>query len=70
MEYRKDKYNANWFNHWFNTAYHLINMIKDDTNNELDIIGISTNYSVIYKTYVDFCIEFFKEHNVNIFVQK
>ena len=71
-----------WFNHWFSTAYHLINMIKADTNNEFYIIGTSTNSSAIYKMtcdewyseekdisasdYIDFCVEFCKEHNVKL----
>lgn len=75
-----------WFNHWFSTAYHLINMIKADTNNEFHIIGTSTNSSAIYKMtcdewyseekdisasdYIDFCVEFCKEHNVEIFVPR
>ena len=32
-----------WFNHWFSTAYHLINMIKDGDPDKFYFIGTSTN---------------------------
>ena len=87
MEYRKDKIPMRiWFNHWFSTAYHLINMIKLDSSEEYSFIGTSTNPSAIYKTvcnewcdepkeitapeYINFCTAFCIRHNIDIFVPR
>ncbi len=75
-----------WFNHWFSTAYHLINMIKLGDSEEYCFIGTSTNPSAIYKTvcnewydepkditaseYIDFCTDFCVQHNIDIFVPR
>ncbi|MGN0537638.1 MAG: ATP-grasp domain-containing protein, partial [Acutalibacteraceae bacterium] len=73
-----------WFNHWFSTAYHLINMMKE--HNELTFIGSSSNPLAIYsracdewyeekdgmtgEDYVNFCLEFCQEHEIDIFVPR
>ena len=75
-----------WFNHWFSTAYHLINMIKDGDPDKFYFIGTSTNPVAMYKKvcdewydekdgltaeeYIDFCLNFCKEHNVDVFVPR
>lgn len=73
-----------WFNHWFSTAYHLINLMRD--GKDLFVIGSSTNPNTVYKQacdgwyvedgsitaeeYPKFCLEFCREHGVNIFVPR
>ena len=37
-----------WFNHWFSTAYHLINLIRD-ANPEFKFVGSNKNDYAIYK---------------------
>ena len=75
-----------WFNHWFSTAYHLINMIKDGDPGKFYFIGTSTNPVAMYKKvcdewyeekdgmnaeeYIAFCLEFCKEHKVDVFVPR
>ena len=74
-----------WFNHWFSTAYHLINLIRDG-NPHFKFVGSNKNDYAIYKIacdewyrepekisatdYVDWCIAFCREHDVNIFVPR
>lgn len=73
-----------WFNHWFSTAYHLINSIRE--GNRVHVIGSNKNGSAVYKLvcdewyrepekisaddYVDFCVNFCREHAVDIFVPR
>ena len=75
-----------WFNHWFSTAYHLINLIKEEEPKKFTVIGSSQNPYAIYKQacdewyieekglsaeeYIDFCMEFCREHNIDIFVPR
>lgn len=75
-----------WFNHWFSTAYHLINMIKSGNAGEIKVIGTSTNPVAVYKNvcdewylekegsdakeYIDFCLDFCQKHNIDIFVPR
>lgn len=74
-----------WFNHWFSTAYHLINLIRAE-NPEFYFVGSNKNDYAIYKLacdewyrepekisendYVDFCLNFCREHAINIFVPR
>ena len=74
-----------WFNHWFSTAYHLINLIRD-ANPNFYFIGSNKNDYAIYKLacdewyrepekisdsdYVDFCLNFCREHDINIFIPR
>lgn len=73
-----------WFNHWFSTAYHLMNMMKEHT--ALTLIGSSSNPLAIYsqacdewyeekdgmtgENYVSFCLDFCQEHRIDIFVPR
>lgn len=75
-----------WFNHWFSTAYHLINLMKNYDTENFYIIGSSTNPDAIYKRtceewyvepagmegkeYIDFCLNFCKEHKIDVFVPR
>lgn len=74
-----------WFNHWFSTAYHIINLIKQDNDTEFHIIGTSRNPDSVVKNacdewysepdthgreYIDFCLDFCKEHNIDIFAPR
>ena len=74
-----------WFNHWFSTAYHLINLIRD-ANPNFYFIGTNKNDYAVYKLacdewhrepekisdsdYVDFCLEFCRAHAVDIFIPR
>ncbi len=72
-----------WFNHWFRTAYSLVELMKRGAEEPVYIIGThSLEYSPIrnmcdewYKEeylpedeYVDFCVNFCKEHDIDVFV--
>ncbi len=75
-----------WFNHWFSTAYHLINLIKDAAPNEFIFVGTNKNAQAIYKqvcdewyiepaeldaeNYIDYCLNFCRQHEINIFVPR
>ena len=73
-----------WFNHWFSTAYNIINMIK---KGEGDFYFIGTNEnpkSVIESVcdewytepklkddaYVDFCLDFCDKYKIDLFVPR
>ncbi len=73
-----------WFNHWFSTAYHLINLIKDGGN--FIFVGTNKNDYAIYKqvcdewhiepteideeNYISYCLDFCRQHEINIFVPR
>ena len=75
-----------WFNHWFSTIYHIINMIKNTEGFEVEVIGSNANDYVVYKKacdewyvepdglskedYVEYALAFCKEHNVDVFIPK
>ena len=73
-----------WLNHWFSTAYNIINLIKADEQ-DFYIIGTNDNEYAVYKTvcdewyvepvfkdeeYVEYCLSFCKEHSVDIFMPR
>lgn len=74
-----------WFNHWFSTAYHLINLIRAE-NPAFKFVGSNKNDYAIYKIacdewyrepekisaadYIDWCIEFCRAHRVDIFIPR
>ena len=73
-----------WFNHWFSTAYNIINLIREDEK-EFHIIGSNDVYNSVIKCvcdewyqeptvrgkeYVDYCVKFCKEHKVDIFMPR
>ncbi len=73
-----------WLNHWFSTAYNIINLIRQD-NPDFRIIGTNDRrQSPIMKAcdewyqepiaegmdYVDYCLNFCKEHGVDVFMPR
>lgn len=75
-----------WFNHWFSTSYHLINLMKEKEPGRFTFVGTSTNPFAIYKQvcdefyeerhdmsdedYLNFCIDFCRNHKIDIFVPR
>ena len=74
-----------WFNHWFSTAYHLIDLMRRGTEEALVIIGSNSNPQAVYRrvcdewypdkemeplAYVDFCLDFCTAHAVDVFVPR
>lgn len=74
-----------WFNHWFSTAYHLIRMMRDGFGEPLTFVGSGSNAAAVYRqacdewypeqelpgpAYVDFCLNFCREHRINVFVPR
>lgn len=73
-----------WFNHWFSAAYNIITMLKD-ANPDYHVIGTNENEQSVISLacdewytepavkgdkYVDFCLEFCKEHKVDVFLPR
>ena len=74
-----------WFNHWFSTAYHIINLIRKDDSIHFTIIGSSRNNESVIKLvcdewyeepdisgedYADFCIDFCRTHHIDVFLPR
>lgn len=75
-----------WFNHWFSTAYHLINLIKAGDPGKFTVVGSGTNSAAVYRRaceewydepdgltgdeYVRFCLDFCREHRIDIFAPR
>ena len=73
-----------WLNHWFSTAYNIINLIREDDEYEFHQIGSSElPFSVLKSVcdewysepedvngeeYIDFCLDFCKKHEIDIFL--
>ncbi len=72
-----------WFNHWFSTVYHIINLMREVDEN-IRIIGTNPNPDSVYRLvcdewynepcddelYVDSCLEFCREHKIDVFVPR
>ena len=73
-----------WLNHWFSTAYNIINLIKEN-DDDFYIVGTNENkvspIKVVCdewhqepvlkgKEYVDFCLDFCKEHKIDVFMPR
>lgn len=71
-----------WFNHWFSTAYHFINMLKEDG---YYVIATNQRDTCVYKTvadefyleeemddedYLKWALQFVQEHNIDVFFVK
>lgn len=69
-----------WFNHWFSTAYHIINYMRE-SDSDIKIIGTNSNQDCVYKLvcdewhyepfidkYADNCLAFCSKHNIDVFV--
>lgn len=73
-----------WMNHWFSTAFNIVNLIKTGnpdykvicTNeNERSPIKFACDEWFIEPTlsgmaYIDFCLEFCREHNIDVFMPR
>lgn len=75
-----------WFNHWFSTAYHLINMMREGLDERCCVIGSGTNDVSVFRTacdewhiepadiggeeYAQWCVDFCREHGVDVFVPR
>lgn len=75
-----------WFNHWFSTAYHIINLLKDDKDINVKVLGTNVNEdSVIKKVcdywekepddlndeeYIEYCVKICEKYSVDIFVPR
>ena len=75
-----------WFNHWFSTAYHIINLLKNDEEIKFIVTGSNANIHCVYRavcdewiteerfsnsdSYVDFCLEFCRKHKIEVFVPR
>ncbi len=73
-----------WMNHWFSTALNIIDLLRQDYD-DICIIGSNENeYSVIKNgcdewyqepvlkddEYVEFCLDFCKEHDIQFFLPR
>lgn len=73
-----------WFNHWFSTAYNIMNMIKKAIPDTCIIGTNEKEYSVLSvmceewyqepvlksEEYVKYCLDFCKEHAIDIFLPR
>ena len=74
-----------WFNHWFSTSYRLIELMKKDSSEQVYVIASNKQIdSVIQKVcdewyqdsladgeeYLQYCLEFCKEHKIDVFVPR
>ncbi|MFT8323448.1 MAG: ATP-grasp domain-containing protein [Bacillus sp. (in: firmicutes)] len=75
-----------WFNQWFTTVAHFIDMIRYNSDGqEFEVYGTSTNEDALYLSYCDaafkepavsgemyilFCLEFCQKHSIDIFVPR
>lgn len=74
-----------WFNHWFSTAYGIIELIKQDANEQICVVGSNKQIdSVIQKVcdewyqdppvdgeeYIQYCLTFCREHKIDVFVPR
>ncbi len=73
-----------WMNHWFSTAYNIVNLIKQD-DPDFVVIGSNENFGSPIRTvcdewyqeptlkdeaYVDFCLEFCQKHHIDVFLPR
>ena len=74
-----------WFNHWFSTSYRLIELMKDNRDEQIYIIGSNKQIDSIIKKvcdewyedsltsgqeYVEYCLNFCREHRIDVFVPR
>ena len=73
-----------WLNHWFSTAYNIIELIKKGDSSHY-IIGTNANEYAVYGAvcdefykepvlkddeYVEFCLEFCRDHKIDVFMPR
>lgn len=74
-----------WFNHWFSTSYRLIELMKQDKEEEIYVIGSNRQKDAVIQlvcdewyqepdmdgeAYIEYCLDFCKEHEVHVFVPR
>ena len=75
-----------WFNHWFSTCYHLIDLIRAGDPGRYTFLGSNANASAVYSRvcdewyrepdglpeteYVEWCLGFCRERSVDVFVPR
>ncbi|MDE7415242.1 MAG: ATP-grasp domain-containing protein [Lachnospiraceae bacterium] len=74
-----------WFNHWFSTSYRLIELMKEDTHEQIYVVGSNRQKdSVIQKVcdewyeepdidnedYIKYCLDFCVQHDIHAFVPR
>lgn len=75
-----------WFNQWFTTVAHFIDMIRYNSDGiEFEVYGTSNNENALYLSYCDaafkepsvngedylqFCLAFCRKHSIDIFVPR
>lgn len=72
-----------WLNHWFSTAYNIINLIKE--GQDFVIIGSNSNYNSVIKCvcdewyqepelkgeeYAAYCLDFCLQHKIDVFMPR
>ena len=72
-----------WFNQWFSTAYHLIELMRAGSPGRFTFVGSSANPDALYRlvsdewhteppipvseAYVEYCLEFCKAQKIDVF---
>ena len=75
-----------WFNRWFTTVSHYIDMIRDNEDHRIFVIyGTHPNKDALYlqncdfayvepdisgNEYIEFCLDFCRKHQINIFIPR
>ena len=74
-----------WFNHWFSTAYRLIELMKENDNDQIYVIATNRQIdAVIQKVcdewyqespavgeeYIQYCLDFCREHKIDAFIPR
>ena len=74
-----------WFNHWFSTSYGIIELMKEDSANEIYVIGSNQRINSVIQMvcdewyqdssadgeeYLKYCLDFCREHKVDVFVPR
>ncbi len=74
-----------WFNHWFSTSYRLIELMKENVGEQVWVVGTNKQPNSVIRNvcdewydepvtdgdaYVDDCIQFCKEHRIDVFVPR
>ena len=74
-----------WFNHWFSTSYRLIELMKEDADEQVYVIGSNRQKDSVIQLvcdewyeepdvdggeYIGFCLEFCEEHHIDAFVPR
>lgn len=74
-----------WFNHWFSTSYRLIELMKENREEQVCVIGTNKQVNSVIRNvcdewynepdtdgdeYVEDCLRFCQEHEIDVFVPR